>query len=59
MAFNAETQKKSLNGYITLLETIGEGATCKVKHVVAQVFEDSKPDVKYEQHLALKVYSKS
>jgi hypothetical protein len=47
-----------LNGYITLLETIGEGATCKVKHVVAEVIEDSKPDVKYEQHLALKVYSK-
>jgi len=59
VAFNHETQKKSVHGYITILETIGEGATCKVKHVVAQVFEDSKPDVKYEQHLALKVYSKS
>ncbi len=59
MAYNPETQKKSLNGYITLLETIGEGATCKVKHVVAQVFEDTNPDVKYDQHLALKVFSKS
>ena len=59
MVYSPETQKKSLNVSITLLETIGVGATCKVKHVVAQVFEDTNPDVKYDQHLALKVYSKS
>ena len=41
-----------------MLETVGEGATCKVKHVVAKVMLDDDDEF-IDQHLAIKVYSKS
>ena len=57
--FDAETKKKVLDTYIYFEETIGEGATCKVKHVVAKVEDELTPDKIIDQHLALKIYSKS
>lgn len=67
----AETGLKVLDGYLTMHETIGEGATCKVKRAVAEVFEDREEGQDEEskekesggklvhQTLALKVYNKS
>ena len=38
-----ETMNKILDGNIIILETIGEGATCKVKHVIAKVEDEENP----------------